>query len=313
MTSLVVVHDAGDFQLSSFRDKAGAPIAVLETEARVEQIVAGLRASGAVRWLSAAGALDQAIAVVRRIHAPEYLQFLATHGGDRGDEILDPSFAEAGVLPDTPVAPGAWAAALAACASAVAAAQAIIGGAPQAYALCRPPGHHAGRAFVGGYCYLNNACVAAKVLQDAGHRVGVIDVDYHHGNGTADILRRENDIPFVSLHATTITNFPYHETSPLAPNQAFVGFDEPPSEASYLARLTEQLERLSDRDVLVVSIGYDPVEGDPHGGWTMSPGFFHDLARAFRATGQRLCFVQEGGYALPQLAECARHLARGLT
>lgn len=312
MSALAVVHDAGDFMLSSFRDQFGAVAPIRETEARIEQIVAGLRAAGVVRWLSAAGTVDQALEVSRGVHTQEYLEFLAAHGGAAGPEVLEPRFAAPGVLPDTPVGPGAFAAAVRAGASAVAAANAVIGGESQVYAVCRPPGHHAGRGFLGGYCFLNNACLAAKVLQAAGLRVGVIDTDYHHGNGSADVLRDETDIPFVSFHASTLTNFPYHETAPLAANQAFVAFAEPPAEADYLARLADQLDRWSDRDVLVVSLGYDLVRGDPHGGWTMTPGFFRRLGRLFRESGRRLCVVQEGGYALDQLAECAGELARGL-
>ncbi len=311
--TLPVVYDPGDFVLSSFRDRVGGNAPVRETEARIERIVAGLRASGQVRWSSAAAAADQALAVVGRVHSVEYLRFLEETSERAEDEVLDERFAEPGVLPDTPVTRGAYPAALRAVAAAVAAANELLRGGRLAYAVCRPPGHHAGRGFLGGYCFLNNACAAALVLRDAGIRVAVVDVDYHHGNGTADILSAEADIPFLSFHASTITNFPYRNTPPRAPNQTFVAFDEPPSEDLYLARLAEQLERLQPVGALVVSLGYDPVFGDPHGGWAMTPGFFRRMARLFKDTTAQLCFVQEGGYALERLAECSRELASGLT
>ena len=246
------------------------------------------------------------------MHSSEYLHFLAAASEGAEGEVLDPRFAEAGVVPDTPVTRGAYSAAIRAVASAVAAANQLVRGERQAYAVCRPPGHHAGRAFMGGYCFLNNACAAARVLRDAGKRVGVVDIDYHHGNGTADILSADEDIPFLSLHASTITAFPYLETRPRVANQTFVAFEEPPSEDVYLAQLAEHLGPLSHVDAIVVSLGYDPVIGDPHGGWTMTPGFFQRVARLFKATTRQLCFVQEGGYGLDRLAECSRELARGL-
>jgi acetoin utilization deacetylase AcuC-like enzyme len=310
--TLPVVYDAGDFVLSSFRDRVGASAPILETEARIERIVAGLRSCEHVRWSSAASAYDQALGVVSRVHSSEYLWFLAATSERAEGEVIEARFAEAGVVPDTPVTKGAYPAAIRAVASAVAAANQLVRGERQAYAVCRPPGHHAGRAFMGGYCFLNNACAAARVLRDAGKRVGVVDVDYHHGNGTADILATEDDVPFVSLHASTITAFPYIETTPRAANQTFVAFEDPPSEDVYLVQLAEQLGSLSKVDAIVVSLGYDPVIGDPHGGWAMTPGFFQRAARLFKETTHQLCFVQEGGYGLERLAECSRELAMGL-
>lgn len=308
--TLPVVYDSGDFLLSSFRDRDGRPAPILETEARIERIVSGLRSCRHVRWVGAAGP-EQALEIVGRMHSAEYLRFLAEASARSDGETLDERFAEPGIVPDTPVTKGAFDAAIRACSSAVAAANLLIAGDRQAYAVCRPPGHHAGRAFLGGYCYLNNAGAAAWALRDAGRRVGVVDVDYHHGNGTADVLSTEPDIPFVSLHASTLQAFPYVPTSPRGPNQWFVPFEEPPTEEHYLARLVEHLGHLSV-DTIVISLGYDPVAGDPHGGWTMTPGFFRALARAFRETGCQLCFVQEGGYSLERLADCSRELALGL-
>ena len=313
--TLPVVYDASDFVLSSFRNRVGAPSPILETEVRIERIVAGLRSCEHVRWSSAATAYDQALEVVGRVHSTEYLHFFAETSERAEGEVMEAGFAETGVVPDTPVTRGAYPAAIRAFASAVAAANELVRGERQAYAVCRPPGHHAGRAFMGGYCFLNNACAAARVLRDAGKRVGVVDIDYHHGNGTADILGAEDDVPFVSLHASTITAFPYLATAPRAANQTFVAFDEPPSEDVYLAQLADQLGplgRLSQVDAIVISLGYDPVIGDPHGGWAMTPAFFQHAARRFKETTRQLCFVQEGRYELERLAECSRELAMGL-
>lgn len=311
-TTLPVVYDAGEFQLSSFRDRDGNPLQIRETEARIARILDGLRAVDTVRVVSAVSAFAQAEAVFAELHAPGYREFLRTASVGAA-EVLDPRYAAPGVAQDTPVTPGAYMAAVRAGASAVRAATAILDGDRASYAVCRPPGHHAGRAFMGGYCYLNNACAAAWTLRAAGRRVAVIDVDFHHGNGTADVLASEPDVPFVCLHASTLTQFPYQPITPLAPHHVFVSFDGVPTAAEYLSALHTCLATVGDADVLVVSLGYDLVHGDPHGGWAMPPAFFTDLARTFRNTGCQLCIVQEGGYALDVLAACAHAFARGLT
>jgi acetoin utilization deacetylase AcuC-like enzyme len=308
--TIVAVHDAGDFLLSSFRDRDGNPLQIRETEARTDRIVEGLQSCAHVRWSRAARA--DATALIASVHAPEYLAFL--QDGNLGSEVrLDARFAAPGVRPDTPLTAGAYDAAVRACASAATAAQQIVEGERYAYALCRPPGHHAGRAFMGGYCYLNNAVVAATTLRQAGLRVGVLDVDFHHGNGTADVLAREPDVPFVSLHASTEQHFPYMPTAPAVSQQWFVAFDESPSERTYLQALELHLDHFAETDVLVVSLGYDLVAGDPHGGWSMTPVFFQALAQQLASLRRPLCIVQEGGYALEQLAACARFFAMGLT
>ena len=312
-TTLAVVYDASDFLLSSFRDRDGNAAAIRETEARIERIAAGLRASSHVRWSSAVASHDETVDIVARMHEPTYLEFLATTGEQASGDTLATRFAAPGVLPDTPVTAGAYDAAVHAATSAVAAAARLVRGDRHAYALCRPPGHHAGRAFMGGYCYLNNACAAAWSLRDAGRTVAVVDVDFHHGNGTADMLATEYDVPFISLHASTRLAFPYIDTAPTVPHQWFVPFDEPPTEAEYLHQLADHLRHVASADILVVSLGYDLVEGDPHGGWRMTPDFFRQLGRTLAATGRQLCIVQEGGYALDQLAACSHAFAEGLT
>lgn len=313
MTPLItVVHEVAGFQLASFRDRDGNPSVINETEARIGRIADGLRQCDRVQWARADVALDDVTRLADEVHAPGYLAFLRTTS-TRSESVIDTQFVAPGVLPDTPVTSGAYAAALRACASAVTAAQIVTGGERYAYALCRPPGHHAGHAFLGGYCYLNNAAVAALALQRAGMRVGVLDVDYHHGNGTADILVRHPDVPFVSLHASTLQAFPYVDTSPAVAQHRFVGFDAPPSDEAYLHQLDAHLGHFANVDALVVSLGYDLIEGDPHGGWQMQPAFFGVLASRLAALRVPLVVVQEGGYALGQLAACARSLAEGLT
>ena len=111
---------------------------------------------------------------------------------------------------ETSISAGTWEAAQAACQVALTGARIITDGAPSAFALCRPPGHHAARDLYGGYCFLNNAAIAAQFLRDHGAaRVAILDVDFHHGNGTQDIFYERADVLYASLHGDPVEAFPY--------------------------------------------------------------------------------------------------------
>jgi acetoin utilization deacetylase AcuC-like enzyme len=182
------------------------------------------------------------------------------------------------------------------------------GGARAAYALCRPPGHHAARSVYGGYCYLNNAALAAQALRDAGFaRVAVLDIDYHHGNGTQDIFYSRGDVFFASLHGTPETEYPY-----------FLGFADERGEgagegttlnlplprgtgwAAYAEALDVALraiERFS-ADALVVSLGVDTFEDDPISSFALGTAHFVQMGARIAALRRPTVLVQEGGYAV---------------
>ncbi|MFP1768515.1 chorismate mutase family protein [Lonsdalea quercina] len=185
------------------------------------------------------------------------------------------------------------------------------------YALCRPPGHHAGKDFLGGYCYLNNAAVAARTLADEGlGPVSVIDIDHHVGNGTSDVLSDHADIRFYSLHALSEKTFPYrHAIVPSHPAHRYIGFETPPDASAYLAALDDALTDAisAGSHSLVVSVGFDIIEGDPHGIWGLSPEIFLAIGERFAAANVPICFVQEGGYRMSALSDCAFALADGLS
>ncbi len=110
----------------------------------------------------------------------------------------------------TPIAEGTWEAAYWSAQTALTALAALIDDHARAsFALCRPPGHHAGRDYCGGYCYLNNAAIAAEQARRSGRRVAIVDIDYHHGNGTQDIFYADPDVLFVSIHADPATDYPF--------------------------------------------------------------------------------------------------------
>jgi len=210
----------------------------------------------------------------------------------------------------TLIGPGTYRAALAAADAALTAAELVLAGAPAAYAACRPPGHHAGRAFFGGSCYLNNAALAAQHLRDGGRgRVAVIDLDAHHGNGTQDIFYDRADILYASVHVDPGAGWFPH----------FVGYaDEagrgpgaganrnrpvPPGcgDGPWLEAIGDLCAAAGACDALVVSLGVDGAAGDPESPLGISPAGFARAGEALARLGLPTVFVQEGGYDLERL------------
>jgi acetoin utilization deacetylase AcuC-like enzyme len=207
----------------------------------------------------------------------------------------------------TPLTAGTFEAARSAVDCAVAATDAVLGGARLAYGLCRPPGHHATTSLYGGYCFFNNAAVAAAhATAAADGRVAVLDVDYHHGNGTQQIFYGRDDVAFVSLHGDPARAYPYltghaDETGtgrgrgtttniPLA-----AGTDDD----GYLVALDRALDALDafDPALVVVSLGVDTYAGDPMCDLAVTTDGFARMGAAVAGLGRPLIALQEGGYA----------------
>ncbi len=221
----------------------------------------------------------------------------------------------------TALGAGTWVAARAAVDVALTAADAVLAGDPVAYGLCRPPGHHAGRDVFGGYCFLNNAAIAAEQLVRAGAgRVGVLDLDYHHGNGTQAIFWERSDVPYASLHADPARAYPYfsgHAAETGGGAGAGATFNQPlpvaTDDARYLAALDRALDWLAGRHdgVIVVSLGIDTYGLDPICDFALTTAAYAEAGRRVAATGARLVVLQEGGYHLPHLGENVRRWLRG--
>ena len=188
------------------------------------------------------------------------------------------------------------------------------GGSRGAYALCRPPGHHAGRDYCGGFCYLNNVAIAGEHLRAAGRggmkRVAILDVDYHHGNGTQDIFYARGDVLFVSIHAEPDTQYPYFwghaEERGAGEGEGFnlnLPLRRGVSEAEWLAALDAAIERVRAfrAEALLVSLGVDTHERDDVGDFQMTLAGFAEMARRLYAAGVPTAFVQEGGYNLEEI------------
>jgi acetoin utilization deacetylase AcuC-like enzyme len=221
----------------------------------------------------------------------------------------------------TPITAGTWTAARSAANVALTAAQHITSGKRSAFALCRPPGHHATADLLGGYCYLNNAAIAAQYLRDNGsNKVGILDVDYHHGNGTQTIFWERSDVPFVSIHADPDVEYPYFlgyadETGTGTGTGANLNIPLPWGTAwtDYQAALQLGCDTLMGHgvDALVVSLGVDTFEHDPISKFKLVHDDYLRLGARIAAMGLPTLFVFEGGYAIDAIGINAVNVLTG--
>jgi acetoin utilization deacetylase AcuC-like enzyme len=279
---------------------------------RLAELRDGLCRHSGVRAVRA-GASDADLSrTLAALHDAHHLDALAG-AGDEPVVMVD--LAPPGLEPDMPVSAALVAAAREGARTAISAAARLLAGERFAYAVCRPPGHHAGPDFIGGYCYLNNAAAAVQTLREGGMApVGVLDLDLHYPNGTSELVERMGaDATLHSLHAAPVTNVAAGTELPRAAGERAVAFAAPPDPVAYLAEVESSVATLAAGSAtLVVSIGYDTVAGDPHGGWGFGPELFAGVGRLLAGVGLPVCLVQEGGYSLPVLAACGHALAAGL-
>jgi len=211
-----------------------------------------------------------------------------------------------------PLADGSWASILWSAWSAVHAARLVIDGEPAAYALCRPPGHHAFADMAGGFCYLNNTAIAAELLLRAHDRVAILDVDLHHGNGTQSIFYQRADVLTVSIHADPERFYPffwgYASEYGAGPGDGYnlnLPLARGSGDDAFLAQLDTALARIRQfaPGALVVALGLDAFEGDPFGGLRVSTRGFGEIGRRIAALTLPTLLVQEGGYLCDELGE----------
>lgn len=222
----------------------------------------------------------------------------------------------------TPITSGSYAAARGAVNAALSGLDAVLGGERHAYALCRPPGHHATRALYGGYCFFNNAAIAAQhAVGTRGVRVTVLDVDYHHGNGTQEIFYSRGDVQFVSLHADPARAYPYvtgfaDETGSGPGRGSTLNLPLPArtDDDAFIAALGRALEAVEGfgPDLLVVSLGVDTFDGDPICDLALTADGFRRSGAAVGSLGIPTLVVQEGGYALAELGDNVASWLEGL-
>ena len=279
---------------------------------RLAEVQAGLMRHRDVRAGTADTSADEVERTLSRLHEPGYLQALGLVRNR--NLVLMAELAQPGLQPDTPVCAEAIATAHEGVGAVIAAARRIVAGARFSYALCRPPGHHAGPGWLGGYCYLNNAVAAAQTLHEGGiGRVAVLDLDLHYPNGTSALLERMTQTSLYSLHGATGANLPWPRVRARTEREHLVAFRSNPAPETYLAALAGCTHTLArSTDAIVLSLGYDTVEGDPHGSWSFQASIFEQIGSLLAGTGLPVCVVQEGGYALRSLAQCSHAFATGL-
>lgn len=231
--------------------------------------------------------------------------------GRKLSDSIDGKLGHYAIDAGTPIMAGTWGAVIASANTALTAQKLVATGERAAFALCRPPGHHAGHDFYGGYCFLNNAGIAAQAFLDQGaKRVAILDVDYHHGNGTQAMFYGRNDVLTISLHADPKQEFPYflgyadeigegagegyHQNLPLP-----WGTDW----ARYADALETALRRIAQYrpDALVVSLGLDTFEEDPISRFKLKAADYLKMGERIAWADLPTLFVMEGGYAVDAL------------
>jgi acetoin utilization deacetylase AcuC-like enzyme len=262
-----------------------------------------------------------------RVHSPEYLGFLEEAWEawsalpDTGAEMIPnmhpvrnsatyPSHIVGRLgwhTTDTsaPIGPGTWAGACAATDVATTAAQLVLDGEDAAYALCRPPGHHAYRDIASGFCFMNNSAIAAAHLRQRHERVAILDVDVHHGNGTQGIFYNRGDVLTVSIHADPVAYYPFvwgyaHERGEGAGLGANLNIPLPlkTGDDGYLEAFetAAKMIRAFAPSALVVALGLDASEHDPLAGLAVTTPGFRRIGAALARLGLPTVLVQEGGY-----------------
>jgi acetoin utilization deacetylase AcuC-like enzyme len=216
----------------------------------------------------------------------------------------------------TPILEGTWEAAYWSVQCVLTAADLVLDGEPSAYALCRPPGHHAASDLYGGFCYLNNVATAARYLQSrkSGSRVAILDIDFHHGNGTQSIFYQDPTVLYCSLHADPEFEYPYYwgfaNEQGEGPGEGFnhnwplpLGTDD----KLYLDTLKKALLTIHtlSPDALVLSVGFDIVEGDTVGGFNITQEGINQISSHIAQLDLPTVIIQEGGYNLKRLGQDA--------
>jgi len=324
----------------------GALVPCFEVPARADHVLAELQRLQLGAVLEPQAFEETALTA---IHSPRYLNFLAT----AWDQwvALDAANADKDILPSvwptrtfrtdfepdnfaakvglysydagTPFTSGTWVASRAGAHCALSAAQAVLAGDRAAFALSRPPGHHAGADFFGGYCFLNNAALAAQHLRNAGmQKVAVLDVDYHHGNGTQAIFYDRPDVYFASIHGDPRTEYPFYlghadETGAGAGLGANLNLPLPRGTdyATWAQALETALAGIAKfgADALVVSLGMDTFEGDPISGFKLKTDDYLRIGERLAKAGLPTVFIFEGGYAVEEVGVNAVNVLQGFT
>jgi acetoin utilization deacetylase AcuC-like enzyme len=343
-----VVYSAEHLRHAPTRELAdGRDIGIFEIPDRAETIRAALEADGRFEL---AGPTEHGAEPITAVHDPDMLSFLEgawrdwREARETAPEVFPDTFPlpayREGMGPGreprtprgrigrwcfdtaTPLVEGTYPAARAAVDVALTAADLVLGGERVAYGLCRPPGHHAARGMFGGYCFFNNAAIVAEELvRRTGEPIAILDVDYHHGNGTQQIFYGRGDVLYISLHGDPDRAYPYFSgfaeetgTGPGAGANLNLPLREGCSDEEYLENLDRGLEAIAGfgGGVVVVSLGIDTYGRDPICDLALTTEAYREAGRRVASLGRRSIVLQEGGYFVPDLGENVRQWLCGL-
>jgi acetoin utilization deacetylase AcuC-like enzyme len=341
-------HRAHDPKVETY---LGLPVPANEVPARADAIVAALAADGGFQPTAPS---DHGTGPILAVHDPGLLRFLEVAWAETERQEIAREFLVADTYPtrtmfagmsdelvaarpepaaiggrvgwwgldsSNPLVAGSYDAARGAVDVALTAADLVLDGEDVVYGLCRPPGHHAAAAMAGGYCFLNNAAIAAQsIVERTGERVAVLDVDVHHGNGTQQIFWRRDDVRYASLHADPRRLYPFFlghaDEVGEGPGRGHnLNLPQPlrADDATYLADLDRALEWIDGApgSIVVVSLGFDTYERDPIGDLALTTAGYHEMGRRVGTLGRPLVILQEGGYYVPDLGANAVAWLRG--
>lgn len=247
--------------------------------------------------------------------------FPARRMQQREPDFIDGKLGYFAMAIETAITKGTWEAAQSSAACAQTAQRFISQGDSSAFALCRPPGHHAASDLYGGYCFLNNAAIAAQgFLNDGAKRVVILDVDFHHGNGTQDIFYERDDVYFLSLHGDPKDAFPHFlgyadETGSGAGEGYNVNYPMPPGTAyaQWLEALRDALQKTKrySPDALIISLGVDTFEKDPISFFKLASDDFTHYGGEIAKLKLPTLFVMEGGYAVEEIGTNTANAIQG--
>ncbi len=324
----IVVNEKHDIHHVRERGYVEAPV-------RIKSILAALQPTGMFRTTQPRSYSENRI---RRVHEPDFVAYLRracvsvgqgkswypyvfpVRNASRPPKELSVRAGYYCIDTFTPLNANAFLAAKRAVDCTLTAADLVLQGHRVAYALVRPPGHHAERRTFGGFCYFNNAAIAAEYLSELG-QVAMLDIDYHHGNGQQDIFYQRDDVLTVSIHGHPNFTYPY-----------FSGFEEERGEGSgegfnrnfalpenidgdqYRRTLTKAIRTVADfkPKLLVLCLGLDTAKADPTGTWSLLAKDFKANGRMIGELGLPTLVVQEGGYRTRTLGTNVRHFFEGL-